>query len=111
MMRGAGVGPPPGVSGLVTSERGHVQFFVEMTSFHFCPQDEDDSLHLDNTSFTNALFPSYPSQLRQRMETPAPSEQDVELLMGLGFDRDTVVRVLRSCGNNTEAAANRLLGH
>lgn len=45
------------------------------------------------------------------MEIPAPSEQDIQLLMGLGFDRDTVVGVLRSCGNNTEAAANRLLGH
>ena len=56
MMRGAGVGPPPGVSGLVISERGHVQFFVETTLFHFfCPQDEDDSLHIDNTSFTNAF--------------------------------------------------------
>lgn len=50
-------------------------------------------------------------QLRQRMETPAPSEEDITLLMGLGFDRETVVRVLRSSGNNTEAAANRLLGH
>eukprot|EP00904_Undaria_pinnatifida_P005928 jgi/Undpi1/2465/HiC_scaffold_13.g05845.m1 len=49
--------------------------------------------------------------LRQRMEIPPPSEQDITLLMGLGFDRDTVVRVLRSSGNDTEAAANRLLGH
>ncbi|CAM9133580.1 unnamed protein product [Pylaiella littoralis] len=49
--------------------------------------------------------------LRQRMEIPAPSERDITLLMGLGFDHDTVVRVLRSSGNNTEAAANRLLGH
>jgi len=45
------------------------------------------------------------------MEIPPPSEQDIQLLVSLGFDRDTVVRVLRSCGNNTEAAANRLLGH
>lgn len=45
------------------------------------------------------------------MEVPPPSEQDITLLMGLGFDRDTVVRVLRSYGNDTEAAANRLLGH
>ena len=50
-------------------------------------------------------------QLRQRMEVPPPSEQDITVLMGLGFDRDTVVRVLSSCGNDTEAAANRLLGH
>lgn len=60
------------------------------------------------TCFVSAL-PSV--QLRQRMEVPPPSEQDITLLMGLGFDRDTVVRVLRSSGNDTEAAANRLLGH
>lgn len=49
--------------------------------------------------------------LRQRVELPPPREEDIALLMGLGFDRSTVVRVLRSSGNNTEAAANRLLGH
>lgn len=60
------------------------------------------------TCVVSAIFPV---QLRQRMEIPPPSEQDITLLMGLGFDRDTVVRVLRSSGNDTEAAANRLLGH
>lgn len=45
------------------------------------------------------------------MELPPPREEDIALLMGLGFDRSTVVRVLLSSGNNTEAAANRLLGH
>lgn len=50
-------------------------------------------------------------QLRQRMELPPPSEDDIALLMGLGFDRSTVVRMLTLSGNNTEAAANRLLGH
>lgn len=50
-------------------------------------------------------------QLRQRMEIQAPSEESIALLMGLGFDRDTVIRVLRASGNNPEAAANRLLGH
>ena len=40
---------------------------------------------------------------------PPPSEESVESLMNLGFDRSTVLRALEASGNNLDAAANRLL--
>ncbi len=40
----------------------------------------------------------------------SPSEENINSLMGLGFDRDTVVQALERTGNNLEQAANRLLG-
>lgn len=113
MMRGAGVGPSPGVSVLTTSPKVTCNFSWYRASwqlgFELICNCSSKSGTVLNISFRS--FRSFPSQLRQRMEIPTPSEQDIQLLMGLGFDRDTVVRVLRSCGNNTEAAANRLLGH
>lgn len=38
-----------------------------------------------------------------------PSEDAIEQLMALGFDRERVLQALQSTGNNVEAAANRLL--
>jgi len=38
-----------------------------------------------------------------------PSEDSISSLMGLGFERDVVIRALQSTGNNIEAAANLLL--
>lgn len=38
-----------------------------------------------------------------------PSEDSIVSLMGLGFEREVVIRALQSTGNNIEAAANLLL--
>ncbi|KAG7383758.1 UBA/TS-N domain [Phytophthora boehmeriae] len=38
-----------------------------------------------------------------------PSEDAIEQLMALGFDRERALQALQSTGNNVEAAANRLL--
>ena len=40
---------------------------------------------------------------------PTISEQDVETLMGLGFERNAVIRALESANGDTQAAANILL--
>ncbi|CAM9459862.1 unnamed protein product [Chrysoparadoxa australica] len=52
--------------------------------------------------------------LRHRQPTRAPTEpppeETVTALMGLGFDRAQVLAALGRTGNNTEAAANVLLG-
>ena len=41
---------------------------------------------------------------------PPPSEEQIQSLVGLGFDRPAVLRALEVCNNNVEVAANRLLG-
>jgi len=41
--------------------------------------------------------------------TPPPDEESIIMLMGMGFDRDSVVRAMLMTGNNVEAAANLLL--
>eukprot|EP00600_Ochromonadales_sp_CCMP1393_P006752 CAMPEP_0174967186 /NCGR_PEP_ID=MMETSP0004_2-20121128/7445_1 /TAXON_ID=420556 /ORGANISM="Ochromonas sp., Strain CCMP1393" /LENGTH=212 /DNA_ID=CAMNT_0016216293 /DNA_START=321 /DNA_END=959 /DNA_ORIENTATION=- len=50
---------------------------------------------------TNAAIPA--------AAPPPPSEEAINALMGMGFDREAVVQALRSSGNNLEAAANVLL--
>lgn len=40
---------------------------------------------------------------------PPPSEDAIEQLMALGFDRERALVALQSTDNNVEAAANRLL--
>jgi hypothetical protein len=47
----------------------------------------------------------------QHMPPPPPPapEESIQSLMGLGFERDRVVRALQSRDNNVEAAANFLL--
>lgn len=46
-----------------------------------------------------------------RDATPAgpPSEDDVATLMGMGFDRETVLAALAAAGNSVQIAADRLL--
>jgi len=39
----------------------------------------------------------------------APSEETIESLTSMGFQREAVIRVLQQSGNNVEVAANRLL--
>ena len=41
---------------------------------------------------------------------PPPSEEAVELLLSMGFERQAVIRALQQTDNNIEAAANRLMG-
>lgn len=41
--------------------------------------------------------------------TPPPSEEMIETLTSMGFERDAVLRVLQQCDNNVERAANQLL--
>uniref|UniRef100_A0A7S2UAT2 UBA domain-containing protein n=1 Tax=Attheya septentrionalis TaxID=420275 RepID=A0A7S2UAT2_9STRA len=43
------------------------------------------------------------------MQSTPPSEDSIAQLTSMGFDRDSVVRVLGQCDNNVEVAANRLL--
>merc|ERR1712232_847215 len=38
-----------------------------------------------------------------------PSEEAIESLTSMGFDRQSVIRTLQQCDNNVEIAANRLL--
>lgn len=57
------------------------------------------------------LITDYAQVMRHRAVLPAPNEDDIALLMSFGFDRNTVIQVLRSSGNNADAAANTLLGH
>lgn len=40
---------------------------------------------------------------------PPPSDEMVESLTSMGFEREAVVRTLQQCDNNVEVAANRLL--
>ena len=40
---------------------------------------------------------------------PRASEEAIETLMGLGFERNAVIQALESANGNTEAAANILL--
>jgi len=41
---------------------------------------------------------------------PPPSEDAIELLLSMGFERQAVIRALQQTDNNIEAAANRLMG-
>ena len=41
---------------------------------------------------------------------PPPSEEQIQSLVGLGFDRPAVLRALEGSNNDVEVAANRLLG-
>lgn len=41
---------------------------------------------------------------------PPPSEEAIELLLSMGFERQAVIRALQQTDNNIEAAANRLMG-
>lgn len=41
--------------------------------------------------------------------TPPASEEMIESLTSMGFERDAVIRTLQQCDNNVEVAANRLL--
>jgi len=41
---------------------------------------------------------------------PPPSEEAVELLLSMGFERQAVIQALQQTDNNIEAAANRLMG-
>ena len=41
---------------------------------------------------------------------PPPSEEQIQSLIGLGFDRQAVLRALEGANNDVEVAANRLLG-
>lgn len=45
----------------------------------------------------------------QTQQAVPPDEQSIALLMGMGFDRDAVVRALTATGNNVETAANLLV--
>ena len=48
---------------------------------------------------------------RDRWQTlPPPSEEQIQSLIGLGFDRPAVLRALEGSNNDVEVAANRLLG-
>mmetsp|Transcript_14516 Transcript_14516/g.21362 ORF Transcript_14516/g.21362 Transcript_14516/m.21362 type:complete len:96 (-) Transcript_14516:227-514(-) len=47
---------------------------------------------------------------QRRPPPPPPSEEQVTTLMALGFERPAVLEALRLADNNSEAAANRLLG-
>ena len=40
---------------------------------------------------------------------PAPPEEAIAQLTGMGFDRQAVIRALQQSDNNVEGAANRLL--
>mmetsp|Transcript_5157 Transcript_5157/g.5355 ORF Transcript_5157/g.5355 Transcript_5157/m.5355 type:complete len:147 (-) Transcript_5157:43-483(-) len=40
---------------------------------------------------------------------PPPSEEAIESLTGMGFDRESAIRALGRCDNNVEHAVNRLL--
>mmetsp|Transcript_19260 Transcript_19260/g.27451 ORF Transcript_19260/g.27451 Transcript_19260/m.27451 type:complete len:336 (+) Transcript_19260:113-1120(+) len=51
-----------------------------------------------------------PPDMNLPVAPPPPSEEAIETLMAMGFDRESVVRVLQECDNNLEVAANRLLG-
>jgi len=46
---------------------------------------------------------------QQPQPTPPPSEEAIEQLTNMGFEREAVIAALRSTDNNVEAAANRLL--
>ena len=45
----------------------------------------------------------------QTQQAAPPDEQSITLLMGMGFDREAVVRALTATGNNVESAANLLV--
>jgi len=48
-------------------------------------------------------------QQQQLPRAPPPSEEAIQNLTSMGFDRDDVIRTLQQCDNNVEVAANRLL--
>jgi len=61
-----------------------------------------------------AQFPLLPTRPaapapQPTLMTPPPSEEIVETLTSMGFEREAVLRVLQQCDNNVEVAANRLL--
>ena len=45
----------------------------------------------------------------QRIPVQPPSEDAIANLVGMGFERQAVIRALQASGNNIEVAANRLL--
>jgi len=49
-------------------------------------------------------------QFQRPPTPPPPSEEAISNLTAMGFDREDVIRALRQSDNNTEIAANRLLG-
>ena len=57
-------------------------------------------------SMTNGGGPVY----ENLPPAPEPPEETVEMLMGMGFERERVLEVLKGCDNNVEVAANRLIG-
>lgn len=50
-----------------------------------------------------------PEPMPQFPVTPPPSEETIESLTSMGFEREAVIRTLQQCDNNVEVAANRLL--
>lgn len=53
--------------------------------------------------------PPRPPQYQPLPQADPPSEDAINQLTMMGFDRDAVIRALRATDNNLEAAANRLL--
>ena len=50
-----------------------------------------------------------PPQYEQLPQAPPPSEEAINQLTMMGFEREAVIRALNATDNNLEAAANRLL--
>lgn len=53
--------------------------------------------------------PPTAARFAQPQPPPPPSEETIEQLTMMGFDRESVITALRATDNNVEAAANRLL--
>jgi len=57
------------------------------------------------------LPPPQQQEVPQQMFAPAPpSEEAITMLCAMGFERSAVEAALRTCDNNVEVAANRLMG-
>lgn len=78
----------------------------ELAQFH--PLDDHSTTNNTSAANNNNIRNTYSSQAAS-LDLPPPSEDSIVMLMGLGFEREAVIRALQTTGNNVEAAANILL--
>jgi len=76
---------------------------------HFFGADNNNPMLQRNRAVVNPATNNPPATPTTANLIQPPSEEAVESLTSMGFERQAVIRTLQQCNNNVELAANRLL--